>query len=464
MHHLEYLLSYGLRGEFGRFRAGRPVACQRGDRAVVRSHRGVEVAEVLREAVPSHAVFLPNTSVGQFLRLMTTEDERTEAGLLQRGAAVLERGNRLTVEIGLPVEILDVEMLLDGEHAVVHHLRWEECDVRPLVSTLSREFAVHVVLTDLTRGTPPRRRRTRTITAAAVRAAGAGIAAPVTAAVVGRVGPPPRPRFRAISPASATRSTNGARRCYERIFAFRTAHPLRAPPRGGPLFVDIPDAAPSARRPVSDLSGRIGIAKCSRFGNGDRPRRVAKGVRWALGKPLIGGAPYVPAVVISAGFSGGLGPGLNGCDLVLATDVVDADGQLWPTTWPVERPVTVRPGITRGRVLTMPVLISDPAQKERLGKDHNAIAVDMESATAIRVCHERGIPYGCLRAISDDWQTPLSPALANVAPDGRVAWGRLALALLRSPRLAAELWRLARQTKAAARKLGRGLAELLTSN
>ncbi len=153
MDHLEYLLSFGLRGEFGRFRAARPLACQRGDRAVVRSHRGLEVAEVLREALPAHAAFLPNTSVGQFVRLVTSEDERAAAELRQRGGAVLERGNRLAAEMGLPLEVLDVEVLLDREHAVVHHLRWQDCDVRPLVSTLSREFAVHVVLTDLTRGT-----------------------------------------------------------------------------------------------------------------------------------------------------------------------------------------------------------------------------------------------------------------------------------------------------------------------
>jgi hypothetical protein len=150
--HLEYLLSYGLRGEFGRFRAVRAVSCRRGDRAVVRSHRGVEIGEVLREAVPSHAAFLPNTSVGNFLRLVTAEDERAQAELRERGVTLLHRGNRLAGALGLPLEVLDVELLLDREHAVVHHLRWEECDVRPFVSALSREFAVHVILTDLTRG------------------------------------------------------------------------------------------------------------------------------------------------------------------------------------------------------------------------------------------------------------------------------------------------------------------------
>jgi hypothetical protein len=72
------------------------------------------------------------------------------------------------------------------------------------------------------------------------------------------------------------------------------------------------------------------------------------------------------------------------------------------------------------------------------------------------------VPYGCLRAISDDWNTPVSPAVVRLAPDGRVSWWRLLAALVRSPRLTTELWRLAKQTRAAARQLGLGLGELLT--
>jgi hypothetical protein len=47
------------------------------------------------------------------------------------------------------MEVLDVEVLLDGEHGVLHHLRWDECDVRPFVSALSRKFDLHIVLQDL---------------------------------------------------------------------------------------------------------------------------------------------------------------------------------------------------------------------------------------------------------------------------------------------------------------------------
>jgi hypothetical protein len=51
--------------------------------------------------------------------------------------------------LGLPLEVLDAEVLLDGKHADLHHLRWAECDVRPFVSTLSREFDLYLTMTDL---------------------------------------------------------------------------------------------------------------------------------------------------------------------------------------------------------------------------------------------------------------------------------------------------------------------------
>ena len=155
MNAVEYLLSYGLAGDFGRFRAAGPLECRRGDRAVVRSHRGLEIAEVLREATPRHAHFLPNTSVGQLLRLARPEDEETAARMAERAQELFERGSRLAREWGLPLELLDVEILLDGQHAVLHHVRWGACDVRPFVSTLSREFGVHILLTDLTRFQTP---------------------------------------------------------------------------------------------------------------------------------------------------------------------------------------------------------------------------------------------------------------------------------------------------------------------
>ncbi len=150
MGHLEYLAGYGLLGDFGRFRAERPVVCRRGERVVLRSHRGVEIGQVLCPATPRHAHFLPNTTVGQLLRPVAAADAAALSQLRDRGALVLEEANRLAGKLDLPVEILDVEMLLDGEHAVLHHLRWADVDPRPFVSTLSSTFTLHILLQDLT--------------------------------------------------------------------------------------------------------------------------------------------------------------------------------------------------------------------------------------------------------------------------------------------------------------------------
>jgi hypothetical protein len=88
--------------------------------------------------------------VGQLIRPFTAADVRTEIGLRDRVAAIWQRACQLADQMGLPLEILDAEPLLDGEHVVLHHLSGSDCDVRPFVSTLSREFSLQILLDDLT--------------------------------------------------------------------------------------------------------------------------------------------------------------------------------------------------------------------------------------------------------------------------------------------------------------------------
>ncbi len=149
--HLEYLLSYGLVGDFGRFRAAGPLSCRRGDRALIRTHRGLEIGEVLREATPGHAGFLPNTTVGRLLRLAGPEDDQIALQVRARARRLFDRGRALAGELELPLDLIDAEVLHDDEHGVLHLLRRTDSDVRPFVSTLSREFGLHILLTDLGR-------------------------------------------------------------------------------------------------------------------------------------------------------------------------------------------------------------------------------------------------------------------------------------------------------------------------
>jgi adenosylhomocysteine nucleosidase len=166
-----------------------------------------------------------------------------------------------------------------------------------------------------------------------------------------------------------------------------------------------------------------------------------------------------PRFLVLAGFSGALGPGRPVGHLVFATEVVDEHGGRWPTTWTND--IHAGRQLEKGSVLTANALVTDPESKRELGARHGAVAVDLESATAARICQQRGVPFGCLRAISDDAEMPLSPALVNLLRAGRPSPMAVLGALLRRPRLVNELRVLARNTRIASRQLARALCEVL---
>jgi PSP1 C-terminal conserved region len=149
MGHAEYLLTYGNAGAFGRFAYPEPLACRRGDRVVVRSPRGQELGVVMRPANPEHGRLLADQFVGQILRCATEGDLQLAERMQQRGQRLFEDGRRLVREWELPMDILDVEVLLDGRQAVVHYLRWVDCDPRPLMDSLSQNYRLLITLHDL---------------------------------------------------------------------------------------------------------------------------------------------------------------------------------------------------------------------------------------------------------------------------------------------------------------------------
>ena len=174
-------------------------------------------------------------------------------------------------------------------------------------------------------------------------------------------------------------------------------------------------------------------------------------LRWCLHAPRFGTVPYRPRFVISAGFSGALQPEQHVGDVILATEVVDGGKNCWPVTLLPD--TQINDAQRRGRLLTWPDLVGDPQEKKRLGRHYQALAVDMETAVLARLCHEHGVPFTCVRVISDDLNTPLSPHLIALLQRGRVSAPRLALSLLRQPTLLGELWHLAGQTRTAAKQL-----------
>jgi adenosylhomocysteine nucleosidase len=184
---------------------------------------------------------------------------------------------------------------------------------------------------------------------------------------------------------------------------------------------------------------------------------------WLLCSPLVGNVAYRPKVVVSAGFCGALQDGWRTGEVLLASEVVDTAGGYWPTTWPTDLPPGPWvPPLRRGRLLTSAAIAAAPADKRALGRRHEAAAVDMEGAALAQRCTAAGLPFGSVRVVLDDVQTPLSPRLASLMSAGRVSPWRLALAVLRSPKLLPELWRLGRAASQAGEVLRQALGELLT--
>ena len=86
----------------------------------------------------------------------------------------------------------------------------------------------------------------------------------------------------------------------------------------------------------------------------------------------------------------------------------------------------------------------------------------MESSVIRNLCHEWKIPSATIRVISDTAQDDLPLDFnALMTSDDRIHFGKLLLAILKSPRKIPQLIAFQRETMTAARELGRVLSELL---
>jgi hypothetical protein len=150
----EYLVSHGKNGAFGRFAAAELLTCSRGERVVVQSPRGLELGSVLCPATPRHARFLVQSPVFKLLRRATAADEAAAQRMNELARTLVEEARRTAAHLNLPVEILDVEVLLDGRQAIVQHLSAPDRDLTPLLEAMTGRHAIELLLENLA-VTPP---------------------------------------------------------------------------------------------------------------------------------------------------------------------------------------------------------------------------------------------------------------------------------------------------------------------
>jgi adenosylhomocysteine nucleosidase len=146
----------------------------------------------------------------------------------------------------------------------------------------------------------------------------------------------------------------------------------------------------------------------------------------------IGARRSVPdGPVVSFGLAGGLHDGLGCGDVLDATRVVGADGEvLWEGA-----PLGVA-GARSATILAADRIVDDPEERRLLHVSTGADAVDMESGALART----GRLAGCLRAVSDTPSRTLGPLSTVVGADGHVRPAGLFRALAR-PRATARALR-----------------------
>ncbi len=100
--------------------------------------------------------------------------------------------------------------------------------------------------------------------------------------------------------------------------------------------------------------------------------------------------------VVSTGFCGAVRPELGVADLVVATTVTSA-GREFPT-WPLAN--CSRAGIHRGVVSTVDHVVQTAEEKSRLAAG-GATAVEMEAAGVAERALAHGLPFCCVKAVTD---------------------------------------------------------------
>ncbi len=154
--------------------------------------------------------------------------------------------------------------------------------------------------------------------------------------------------------------------------------------------------------------------------------------------------------VVSTGFCGALDPVLHELQIVVANQVQAAEtGE----TYECAR-VSADTDFVSGALLSQNFIANDAAQKQQLFSG-GCIAVDMESAGVAARTKRAGLPFCCIKVISDRADESFPFDLNTMrSKEGRIARGKIVVQALTHPNVIPSLLRLKRRTQDAANSLG----------
>lgn len=139
-----FVVRYGVMRFLGVFSAGGNATYVRGAKVIARTDRGLEDGEVLCEATEAVRAGLRDPSEGQILREMTAEDARELARIRSQTHRELETCQKCVANLGLAMQLVDVEHIFGGERVVIYYLAENRVDFRELVKLLASEFQTRI--------------------------------------------------------------------------------------------------------------------------------------------------------------------------------------------------------------------------------------------------------------------------------------------------------------------------------
>ncbi len=141
----KYVVRYGIMRSLGVLAPrGKDKTYQRGDRVVARTKRGLESGEVLCQATADAVAQLKDAETGEILRGMTANDENELAHIQAEAGTEFLKCQRVVKNLGLDMELVDLEHVFGGERIVIYYLAEKRVDFRELVRQLAREFQTRI--------------------------------------------------------------------------------------------------------------------------------------------------------------------------------------------------------------------------------------------------------------------------------------------------------------------------------
>ena len=156
-------------------------------------------------------------------------------------------------------------------------------------------------------------------------------------------------------------------------------------------------------------------------------------------------------LVISAGWAGALSEELEPGRAYFVSGVIDArSGERF------------RPAVWRGELwLVTSPRVAGPAEKQRLAAAYGAGLVDMEAAGIARLAQMRGIPFYCVKGISDGYRDKLPDFNRFILADGRFRTIPFIFFALVRPWYWLALMRMGENSRRAARSIRDSILDLL---